>query len=299
MQEESYEFIDNDFPHDKFLTVKTTQKSLTSAIKLKSTFNKKVEGMRLADDAKFWFKVKNDAKLFVRYKENSIKLHYDHGICNFANNRRYNFYAGYQANKNLQGGSLKFGAAYLGETVRCDNRIRVDKFDSKFSSNPEVSLYHRSCYDLNPNWRLQLFAAINFSKMVLLNNAFLIRYRRNEHEFFLRGEAGDWRKETPANAEDLFKEYTFNYVKQLSADSRAGVQVHLLSAKDQGVTAAYERTFRQENATIKWRFNSAMNLAMSIQRSMGSYGSYNVGFEISDLGRNNNVAFGTEFSLNL
>jgi hypothetical protein len=132
-----------------------------------------------------------------------------------------------------------------------------------------------------------------------LNNAFLVRYRRNEHEFFLRGEAGDWRKQKPVDFSQIFREYTFNYVKQLSNDSRAGVQVHLLSAKDQGVTAAYEKTFKEENATIKWRFNSAMNLAMSIKRSMGSYGTYNVGFEISDLGRNNNVAFGTEFNLNL
>ena len=88
-------------------------------------------------------------------------------------------------------------------------------------------------------------------------------------------------------------------MKQLSGNSRAGVQVHLLSAKDQGVTAAYEHDFKEENATVKWRFNSAMNLAMSIKRNMGSYGSYNIGFEISDLGRNNNVQFGSEFSLNL
>jgi hypothetical protein len=67
-QEESYTFIDEDFPHEKFLTVKTNQKSASSAVKLSSTFNKKVEGMRIADDLKFWFNVKNEAKLFVRYK---------------------------------------------------------------------------------------------------------------------------------------------------------------------------------------------------------------------------------------
>ena len=59
------------------------------------------------------------------------------------------------------------------------------------------------------------------------------------------------------------------------------------------MTAAYERHFPEEKATIKWRFNSAMKMAMAITRAMGTYGKYTVGFEISDLGRGNNLKFGS------
>lgn len=39
--EESYSFINEGFSHEKFLTVKTTQKTDNSTIKLKSTLSKK------------------------------------------------------------------------------------------------------------------------------------------------------------------------------------------------------------------------------------------------------------------
>lgn len=146
-----------------------------------------------------------------------------------------------------------------------------------------------------------MYGAYNLSKYLLLNNAFLVGYKNNQHELFFRGEVGTWRKNKPQGFGDLFRDFTFNYVKQLDSDSKAGVEVHLFSASGEikGVTAAYEKVFKEENATVKWRFNSAMNLALSIKRSMGSYGTYNVGFEIADLGRANNIKFGTELSLNL
>ena len=169
------------------MAIKTTQKTHRSVFKLKTTLNKKVEGMKLADDAKFWFDVCGNRKLFLRYKENFVKVHYDHGISEFGNNRKYNFYGGYQANKNLKGGCFKIGAAYLGEKIRCDNRLRIEKFDTKFENHPEISVYHRSSYNINNNWKAQIFGAFNVSKMVLLNNAFLLGYKRNQHEFFLRG----------------------------------------------------------------------------------------------------------------
>ena len=92
-----------------------------------------------------------------------------------------------------------------------------------------------------------MYGAFNFSKMLLLNNAFLLGYKNNQHELFFRGEAGSWRKNKPESFADLFKEYTINYVKQLDSDSKAGVEVHLYSATGEikGVTAAYEKVFRE------------------------------------------------------
>lgn len=88
--------------------------------------------MKLADDCKFWFGLKDNKKMYIRYKDDFFKVQYDHGISEYANNRKYNFYGSYQAHKNLLGGCAKIGACYIGETMRCDNRIRVEKFDTKF-----------------------------------------------------------------------------------------------------------------------------------------------------------------------
>ena len=71
--------------------------------------------------------------------------------------------------------------------MRCDNRLRVDKFDSKFSQSPEFTLYHKSWYNIKNNWRFQMYGAFNLSTMVLLNNAFMIGYKNDCHELFLRG----------------------------------------------------------------------------------------------------------------
>lgn len=87
----------------------------------------------------------------------------------------------------------------------------------------------------------------------------------------------------------------------MNDSSKAGLELHLYSRSGEirGLTAAYERNFKEENATVKMRFNSAMKFALAVKRSMASYGNYTVGFEISDLGRANNIKFGTEIGLNL
>lgn len=68
LEKESYSFIDDDFPHEKLLTLKTAQKSKNSTIKLKNTLNKKGDALKIAEDVKFWFNVRDNRQVYIRVK---------------------------------------------------------------------------------------------------------------------------------------------------------------------------------------------------------------------------------------
>ena len=65
------------------------------------------------------------------------------------------------------------------------------------------------------------------------------------------------------------------------------------------ITSAYEVPLPEQNATLKFRVSGNWTAAVSLKHSIGSYGSYIWGAEISEIGSKNNVRFGVQVDLNL
>ena len=74
-----------------------------------------------------------------------------------------------------------------------------------------------------------------------------------------------------------------------------------LSASDiwRKITTAYEVPLPEQNATLKLRVSGNWTAALSMKHTLGSYGSYIWGAEISEIGSKNNIRFGVQVDLNL
>jgi hypothetical protein len=215
LEKGSYSIQDDDFVHEKLATFKVTKKSSTSTIALKETLSQKEGKITSAEEVKFWFPFRGTRTLYARLKNDSYKLHYDHGVQS-QNDNQLNFYASVQGTRQLGGNHAKLGLELKNKDIVTNWRLRLEQDYS-------LTLYNKTSYT-NGQWSAGFLNAFSIASKVWNQSALQLAWTNADgNSWFLRANGG--KKYEKVDTKKFLDEATINYVHKYSPSTRFGLEV--------------------------------------------------------------------------
>lgn len=151
---------------------------------------------------------------YGKVKNDSIKLHYDHGVLNH-HGYAFNAYGSIQAKKSFEDQIFKAGVETVKDDFRTNFRLRWVRKDNG------LTLYNKTVLNYS-EWKFSAFKAFNLNTKELNHAGVQVGWTDNKVDFFLRLKSPKWDK---FNLQSFLSTVTFDYIRKYDANNRLGLQV--------------------------------------------------------------------------
>ena len=175
----------DDYAHDKLFSIKIHQNSSKGTLKLKNHIGWKENALKGSGEIKLWVPFWETRTLYLKSKDNEVKIHYDHGVTKIKE-KDVNLFWSLQVKKNFDTSPvLKAGFGILNEKYRLDCRVRLQGYESEMAG--------KSSWKFG-KWNVDGYKIWDLKTLNVRRNAIQLKYKQNdENEFYLRGTNDTYR----------------------------------------------------------------------------------------------------------